>query len=470
MDISSFSTLQTTYFKKIALTILIMLLAAWGIFFIKDENRIPQTLIPLIIGFLPLCLVFVYKFPNILCLLSIVLIYFRFPTFVYFILPLHIPLLIILSVSLSLIVNIYFKKIKLGWSFENKACAAIIVLIFLGIIFAYNPSVALAEGRAIAPNAFLLFFLFNILLKRKDFIWLHRLIFLSGIVLIYYTLSRAGHTLYNRLALEGDLSDPNLLATVLLFILSACGATLFMSKDILSRLLSIIMIFITLYIIYMTRSRGGMMAIFPIFFIVGYYKTNSKISFSVIYWIIALLLYAIYYEFNKDARIDLVNSVGLDPSAQSRLDLWKSGLLMALRHPLLGVGLNNFSLLSYNYLPTVGDEINLEQHSYWIGVLCESGFPSFAIHVVLIVNGFFVLRQALKKLYSESQRDNQMITVVLGLFAAYVSYWVSVTFLPEQFSGQSYLLIGLSIALKRCLNSENRQFNPAPPPQHSSPP
>ncbi len=73
---------------------------------------------------------------------------------------------------------------------------------------------------------------------------------------------------------------------------------------------------------------------------------------------------------------------GLEASAQSRLDLWRDAMDIALKNPVFGVGADNWG----DYAPDYGWKKGKEVHSLWVQNAAELGFPG-----ALMLMGFFGL-------------------------------------------------------------------------------
>ena len=119
-----------------------------------------------------------------------------------------------------------------------------------------------------------------------------------------------------------------------------------------------------------------------------------------------------------------------DSSAESRVDLWRDCLNIALDKPLFGVGPANFSVVSHDLGYTEGKQA----HSVWMQTMAENGFPG-----VLALFGFFAL--AVVKLWplarmKATPENRYTIAVATGIITSIVGFMVA---------GQFVSLAGLEI-------------------------
>ncbi|MHB8422752.1 MAG: O-antigen ligase family protein [Leptospirales bacterium] len=94
----------------------------------------------------------------------------------------------------------------------------------------------------------------------------------------------------------------------------------------------------------------------------------------------------------------LGNSQHLDPSAQTRLAIWKGARKMIYSHPLLGVGLGMFPENIYRYVPHNSDTSHLalhrrDGHNAYLMIGAEMGIPALLLMITMIV---FMLRVAIR--------------------------------------------------------------------------
>ncbi len=132
-----------------------------------------------------------------------------------------------------------------------------------------------------------------------------------------------------------------------------------------------------------------------------------------------------------------ITEIGSSPGA--RWDELKRSLLVTLRHPLLGIGLNNYRYRSNRAQAT---------HNAYTQVSAELGIPALIVYIMFIVAPFKRLRRIeleASALKSEARFRYLSIGLQGGLLAFIVgSFFASVAFLWH-----IYYLVGLSLCLTR---------------------
>jgi O-antigen ligase len=108
-----------------------------------------------------------------------------------------------------------------------------------------------------------------------------------------------------------------------------------------------------------------------------------------------------------------------DESAESRVELWKDCLDVALRQPIFGVGPRNWPLIASSY----GWPPGKEAHSVWMQTLAETGFPGvglLALFFLLAIIGLWPLARA------PVRADNRLeVGVAIGVMLSIVGFAVS---------------------------------------------
>jgi O-antigen ligase len=200
---------------------------------------------------------------------------------------------------------------------------------------------------------------------------------LHGIDQARYGVGWTGRTLDHegRITYVGIFDDPNdlglLFVTVLpmAFYLSGGGG-------LLRRLFWLAAAGLILYGIYLTDSRGTMLAV-AVVFTVYLWLTRGKLTALVFGGAGLIAMRMIKTRFQ-----DLAAS---GSSALGRIDAWYAGLHMFLSHPLLGVGVGNFT--DYNYLTA---------HNSLVLVLAETGFIGYTLWLAFVGYCFWMMVNVLR--------------------------------------------------------------------------
>ena len=132
----------------------------------------------------------------------------------------------------------------------------------------------------------------------------------------------------------GNFDNPNDLAYSVVFIIPFALGYLFGARSILVRLASTILLLISVYCIYLTRSRGGQVALV------------ACLSSWVYFWIKdpkrkrQLILFAI----TGVMAVAVMQATGYreDESAMGRIEAWATGWQLLKSNPIIGVGRGQF--------------------------------------------------------------------------------------------------------------------------------
>lgn len=113
--------------------------------------------------------------------------------------------------------------------------------------------------------------------------------------------------------------------------------------------------------------------------------------------ILLALSFAAYTAAPKEFfdRLDTLENIEEDGSAQSRLFFWRLSYLQALERPIFGVGLDNHT--TYNeafYATELGDKTNHVAHSVYFQLLAESGFVGLGLYLIIILWTAWALARA----------------------------------------------------------------------------
>ena len=126
-----------------------------------------------------------------------------------------------------------------------------------------------------------------------------------------------------------------------------------------------------------------------------------------------------------------------ESSAYGRIDAWYEGLQMFIGHPVLGVGVNNFT--EYNYLTA---------HNSFVLVLAETGIIGFTVWLAFIGYGFMMPIRVLRHRPELGDgaalgrwRDERKVATTL--LVSLVGFFACAFFLSRSYMILVYLMIGL---------------------------
>ncbi|MCP4498552.1 MAG: hypothetical protein GY822_01110 [Deltaproteobacteria bacterium] len=306
------------------------------------------------------------------------------------------------------------------------------ISVFLSSVLGSNPAESLQVFRDVFFKILLLFFLLQNMLTSKE-----RLVSFAvvqsvlcaalGLYAVVSKVSGNANIEGSRAALVGLLGDPNDLALILLM---PIHFLFFFAKDGsgLRRVLAGIGFSLCILGVMSTLSRGGMLGL------AGGMALSLR-SFIKSKLVIAGLLFAGLLIFVigsgvSDRRSGAIGGDEIDESAQGRLDAWKAGGRMLVRHPVLGVGLqrfaDNFDRFSNN--PVFWGRH--ETHNSYIKVAAETGFMGLIPFAALILRSLLQARRLNRRTPSSEKSEGES-AIRKSSFSNIAGFCVAAFFLSQ---------------------------------------
>ena len=325
-----------------------------------------------------------------------------------------------------------------------------LVWVLLSLTWADMPSVGLEPASRYILNAFLFLIVFTAVRTRQHVIWLVAAFVTASTLAAMYGLvvpAPAGDD--GRLG--GSLGEPNELAAVLVAgIVLAAGLAAVMRRRPLSRALLIGAAGICLISIFLTLSRGGLIALAVAMivapFVAGRWRPAAAL-FAVATLSSVVLFFAFVATPDQRARVTEVGS------GSGRADIWAVGWRMVEANPIHGVGVGQFQSSAVHYLIAPGvikrSDLIIDTpkvaHNIYLQVLAEMGVVGLIPFLIIIG---FSLRCALMAARAfERRRDQGMELMSRAVLVALVGILAADFFVSQQFSKQLWLLLGLCPAL-----------------------
>lgn len=418
----------------------------------------PHPALIIVLGILPLAVLYVLNRPFLMVLFFVIFSFFRIHEVFPQIYNLKIPLLLSLSSLAALIWQVGItKQIKLFWCKEFTLLTCFLILVIIGIIFSGNRPIAIEYFKNIYWKIILMTFAIAILVRSPN-----QLAFtlkaitiagvLVGLIAIQNKLGGIGLVEGTRVTIGRELGsmlgDPNDLALVLMFPTSfAVGLLVTHQLPWHQRLIGFIAIPILFWAVMATQSRGGLLGMIAVFGIYGLQRIKSKILLLSIAIAAGSILFFIADISERSSGG--AAEAGIDASAMGRLYAWEAAFKMAVSNPLTGVGLDNF-YANYFYYSPHWDGLNHAVHSTWFGVLAETGFLGLAVFISLVI---VLIRKANRTLQAvklvQDNIDSAIYTSAQAVFAGLIGTIVSGTFLTQGFNWPIYILAALVVAVSK---------------------
>lgn len=245
----------------------------------------------------------------------------------------------------------------------------------------------------------------------------------------------------------GIFGNTNDMALHLVTILPISVALLFGAKGVVRRLLYGACAAVMISAIVLSYSRGAFLGMVVVFLFIALKlgrRRRVEIALAVLGFAALIVLLA---PDKYGIRLLSIVIPSLDPegSADSRRGELFRSIYVALRHPLLGIGMGNYQPeMSYKGLVT---------HNSYTQVASEMGMTALACYTMLIVTPLKKLAQIGRETF-ETRRDSRFYYLALGLQASLLAYLVSSIFLSVAYVWYVYYLVAYAVCLRRLYESE----------------
>lgn len=244
------------------------------------------------------------------------------------------------------------------------------------------------------------------------------------------------------------LGDGNDFALSVNITIPLCLFLVLTANSKMMRLASIGFLFLLVFAVVATQSRGGILALSG----VGFYywlKSDRKILGAIGIVIIVCFVFAIAPQQFFD-RMDTLTKTGeeRDGSAQGRIFAWKAAINMALDNPVLGVGVGHFPVkYGAQYQPK---EFGLNAipwqtaHSSYFLLLGELGFPGIVFILGFIISNIVASERLLRQLKREGSKDFIAEKhLVIAFNASLIGFAIGGAFLSAAYYPHLYILAAL---------------------------
>jgi O-antigen ligase len=142
----------------------------------------------------------------------------------------------------------------------------------------------------------------------------------------------------------------------------------------------------------------------------------------------------------------------LDPvgSSSARKDLLMRSLLVAARHPLLGIGMGNFHIVS------ISEHVS---HNAYTQVAAELGVAAFVFYVLFMLTPLKRLRVIENETFDGPRFSLTAYYLAIGLQASIIGYMVSSFFGSVAYQWYIYYIVGYAVCLRRIYEVQNSASN-----------
>jgi O-antigen ligase len=254
-----------------------------------------------------------------------------------------------------------------------------------------------------------------------------------------------------RIAWNNAFGNPNDLAAFLLFPLGLSIGVLFTEQQKYIRLAAKIGCVLIPLVIFMTQSRGALIALFALtLFALGGPKQRLKLMGGIVVIGIVVAIFAPKGVWGRMG--DLVGAAGAGDlkeandsnSAEQRFEIWKVSTRIIAQNPVVGVGYGAYEYAHAREARWADDQDadaaiahgRRDAHSTYLEVAAEIGIPGAIMWFAIFVVGFIQAanaRRLLKKVWPHRERQIffvQLAIIAYGFAAIFASvHQITMTYL-----------------------------------------
>ena len=217
----------------------------------------------------------------------------------------------------------------------------------------------------------------------------------------------------------GIFNDPNDLALAFVMAIGFAMPFVFSNVNFLFRLINAaIMVFLG-YGVYLTNSRGGMLAMGAAVLLFFIQKTRNFLLGGIVGGLGA----AVMIIFGP-SRMSLLSS--REDSAASRIDLWYGGLQMFKANPVFGIGYDMFM-----------NDMSQTAHNSYVLVMAELGFVGLFFWIAMIY-------ASMKGLAMVQRNNKSLCNYALGIQSALGGFCAAAFFLSRTYVIIPYMLCAMA--------------------------
>jgi len=232
-------------------------------------------------------------------------------------------------------------------------------------------------------------------------------------------------------------SNPNDLALHLVTIVPIAVGLMLGSRRFILKILYAACALAMIGTITLTYSRGGFLGLAASTVFLGWRLARRQRVITMAVMFIAISLFIVLAPGGYGNRVaGIVGSQ--DGSVIARTDDLKRSLWVMARHPLFGVGINNYVLRSTN---------NIVTHNAYTQIGAEMGIAAMVIYILFIITPFRRLRHIERETVESRRTEARFYYLAVGLQASLVGYMVASFFASVSYLWNVYYLVGYAYCL-----------------------
>jgi O-antigen ligase len=215
----------------------------------------------------------------------------------------------------------------------------------------------------------------------------------------------------------------------------------FAARNLLGKLFYWAIAFLTLATLVITFSRGAFIGLLGAVLVMSWKLARRRRLLVIISVTIGVMVFVAMVPGSYWIRLLSIFVPSLDPhgSSTARGEVLAHSLLVALRHPLTGIGMGNFSLVSMRGLVT---------HNSYTQVAAEMGTFALFLYAMFVTAPLHRLKKIERETVT-STSESRFYYLAVGLQASIVGYMLSSFFASVAYYWFIYYLVGYAVCFRR---------------------
>lgn len=263
------------------------------------------------------------------------------------------------------------------------------------------------------------------------------------------TSTHGGHTSSVAISI-GIFGDPNDLA---LLFNTTLPFALFFLVNAKKKLIPLASILILITAIVLTFSRGGFVGLCAVGFGFSIFYARKRKKYLALLFMLVFLFWC-FAPMEYSERIATIFGWEVDQETGetgTRMDAWRVVIREGLKHPFLGSGAGCSVYIAGRAM----SDWHLI-HNTFIQIFSESGLLGLFFYLLLFYLPYKQYRAALRLDHKDGDVDLLRFSMIV---VSFLSYGVTVVFLPQAYSPMLYTLAGIAIIQAQLIANDTRTTN-----------
>lgn len=331
----------------------------------------------------------------------------------------------------------------------TKLLLALLVLAAASILTALDKDRAWQVWQALLGYFLLFFMIAKLCDSRERLKWLFRIIIGAHVWLVFLNpellTDPTQRSYIQNVTFLGDGNDFALSAVIAL---PMCLYLYQSARGVFAKGLYVIAGIVLIGAILGTQSRGATLAIIAM--VVYLWSISQKKGRATVFIMVGLVVVLAVASEAYISRVQSIAHYQADGSASARLTAWRAGTEMALRRPLLGVGVGCFPVAFGNWGYSVPGIPRMNAHSMYFQAVGELAWLGIAGLLALLWGLFRDNHSAIKSISATAkleQLDRRKLLVFTT--ASLLAFAVGGAFLSVLYYPHLYVLSGIIFAARR---------------------